>query len=775
MRRPVLFITAALVVGISIEYALMPGKLFIWAACVISFVLLLIRRTKRDALIYSFLISILLSILFFNLINSEEHLSEFYNKEITLEGYVVGATEVNDYFQRVVIKTEKIIFEHRDIPVKEKVIINLSGQVEKPYEWIGHKLCVSGILQMPPGSRNPKTFDYRLYLKTKNIHSMMDTTVDQIQLYGEYKKVIHALSAVKYSFVEKIGLVMKEEAGVLTGILFGDKSYLDSNIYENFQRNGTAHILAVSGIHIGVLYSVLEFLLRKSHGTVKDFFVIAFLILYAAVSGFSPSVIRAVMMIVLFIISKRVHKRYDLISAAGFTALIILLLNPYMLFNVGFQLSFVAVFSIGMIYPYLQKRVKYKNAVINMFLLLLTLQIGTAPLIAYHFNYFSIAAFFINIPVILLAGMILPLGFLLFAVSFINAEIFKWMAVAESALLNFMIFINQEVSVIIKDAVHVISPPTAFLILLYVIICFMTSEMLPSAVEKYKKMISITGVVLLIFLLIFKPTVNCQYEIVFLDVGQGDCIHIKAPGGRNILIDGGGSPEGNSYDVGKKVILPYLLKNGVKQIDLAIITHLHADHYKGIVSVMEEIKVNKTAMYKESSEPGVKELIVKSCKNNNSVITYLKKNDKINIQKDIFFKVLHPEEGYNNKEENNNSLVLLLDYQGHKILFTGDIEEEAEYVLVKGNIDLQSRVLKVPHHGSKTSSTEDLIEKVNPEAAVISVGNNSFGHPAQEVINRYKDEGVRVFRTDKDGAVLIDIQKKHIFIKTMMEGERYEL
>ncbi len=776
MRRPVLYITVALAAGIMVQYVFQFEKLILWIACMLSFIFLILRKDKKDAFIYSFLIIALLSSFFFNYISAQNRLFPFRNHEIKLKGYVVSVSKVNDSFHRVVIETDGIVSENGMIPVKEKILMNVSGETEKLYEKIGHKIIVSGTLQIPPGRRNPKTFDYRLYLKTKDIHMLMDTTISKIQPCGEYKKIAHVLAILKYRFIEKMMAAMKvQEAGILTGILFGDKSYIDSNIYENFQRNGTAHILAVSGIHIGILYSVLEFLLKKNRGFIKDILITVFLIFYAAISEFSPSVVRAVMMIILFMISKKVHKRYDLLSAAGFTALIILLRNPYMLFNVGFQLSFSAVFSIGMIYPYLLKKVKYKNAAINMFVLLVALQIGTAPLIAYHFNYFSIAAFFMNFPVILLAEMILPLGFLLFLFSFIHPTIFEWMAKGESILLNSMIRMNQGVHIIIKDAVHVISPSIIILFLLYGLICFITSEMLPSEVEKYKKKIVFAGIALLFCLVIFIPAGNCKYEIIFVDVGQGDCIHIRTPEGRNILIDGGGSPEGSSYDVGKKVLLPYLLKNGVNQIDLAIISHLDADHYKGILSIMDDIKIQRTALYKGNCKLEVMERILKTCEKNNSMITYLKKNDKINIQKEIFFKVLHPEENYQNETENNNSLVLLLDYQGHRILLTGDIEEAAESILVKGNNDLKSEILKVPHHGSHSSSTEALIKKVKPEAAVISVGNNSFGHPAREVIKRYQDQNIRVLRTDKNGAVLMDIQKRHIIINTMTEGEEYEL
>ncbi len=776
LRRSVLFIVTALVIGISIQYAFQFNKTFLWIACGLSFILFLLRRAKKDVLIFLFFSIIFLSCFFFDFISTQNHLYRFQNSEIALEGVVTSVSQVNDSFHRVTVKSYSIVSEGNKIFTKEKVLINLTGETKELYKWIGHKVQVSGVLIMPSSNRNPNTFNYRLYLKTKKIHMMMESSFSQFKPIGKYNRVTSTIGLFKYRFIEKIMSAMKpEEAGVLIGILFGDKSYMDSSIYENFQRNGTAHILAVSGIHIGILYSALEFLLKKKQGMIKDSLMISFLILYAAVSEFAPSVVRAVMMIVLFIISKRVYKRYDLLSSAGFTAFILLLYNPYMLFNVGFQLSFAAVLSIGFIYPFLQRRINYKNDFIKMISLLVSIQIGTAPLIAYHFNYFSFAAFFINIPLVLLAEIILPVGFVLLLLSTTPIQLFDWVAKAEGILVNLMIEMNHLATMVFKDAIHVTSPSWWALVLFYLIIFLFAYECLPASINKHKKRVGAVGVTLLLFLVLFPQLTSSKYEITFVDVGQGDCIHIRTSNGKNILIDGGGSAEGNPYDVGKKVLVPYLLKNGVNKIDLAIITHLHGDHYKGILSVMDTIKVSKTALYKESFETEVMDRIILACKKRNSDITYLKKDDRISIQEGIAIDVLFPKAGHKDQEENNNSLVLLLDYEGHKLLLTGDIEKEGEEVLMKEHRSLESKILKVPHHGSKTSSTAELIRVVKPKIAIIQVGKNNFGHPAPEVLERYQDENVKMLRTDEKGAILLDIQDNGIIIKTMIEEDEYEL
>lgn len=772
LRRHILYIAAAFAVGIWLQYSLQLDRIILGIAFALSFFAAIIfKNTGRW--ISVFMMLVLGGCIIFRLYSYNQNiLYKYDNMEVTLEGIVINASEINPDYNRIVVKADKIIVKGNVIETNNNILVNIDGKADNIYSWIGYKILVSGRINIPESNRNPGTFNYQLYLKTKNTPMVMVCSVEDLNLDSSQNNVIPKLLArIKYGFLEEIrNAISTEEAGVLTGILFGDKSFIEDSVYDNFQRNGTAHLLAVSGIHIGILYGFIEFLFRRTKNIFKDIFIALLLIFYAAVSEFSPSVVRAVFMILLFILSKRIHRRYDLLSAAAFIAFMILINNPYMLFNVGFQLSFAAVFAVGTIYPCLKNMIGFKNSLTDMIILLMAVQIGTAPIVAYHFNYFSIAAFIINLPVIAFAGLILPLGFVLFFVSFLHEGFFEVGAYFLEVLLNALIKINQLGSLLPHNSIDVMSPSILALIIFYCTVCFAASEKLPTFLEKNKKRIIFIGAVLTLLCFLLTPQLkNNGYEVIFVDVGQGDCIHIRTPKGKNILIDGGGR-EGDSYNVGKKVLLPYLLKNGVNTIDLAVITHLHADHYKGILSIIDAVKVSKLALYQDTADKNMLSKIKRISSEKNSSILYIKKDDRINIEKGVALYVLYPKAGTANAEENNNSLVLLLDYHGHRILFTGDIEEYAEKRLMEN--DIKAEVLKIPHHGSSTSSSEAFIAAVNPQMAVIQVGKNTFGHPDRDVLERYMDEDVKIFRTDEKGAVLMDIRHDKIIIDTMLNGEK---
>ena len=247
-----------------------------------------------------------------------------------------------------------------------------------------------------------------------------------------------------------------------------------------------------------------------------------------------------------------------------------------------------------------------------------------------------------------------------------------------------------------------------------------------------------------------------------IDVGQGDSTLIVTPQGKNILIDGGGS---ESYDVGKNILLPYLLDRKVTKLDYVIISHFDTDHVGGILTVLEELNVKKVIIGKQYENSENYEKFLETVKNKKILVMQVQKGDKINIEKDVQIKVLFPEEKMIEENSiNNNSLVFKLIYKDISILFTGDIEKIAEEQIVnlyfRNNI-LKSTILKVSHHGSKTSSTQEFLELVHPKIALIGVGeNNLYGHPNDDVIERLKNINAKIYRTDNDGEIIVEVNKR---------------
>ncbi|MEL7658251.1 MAG: MBL fold metallo-hydrolase, partial [Bacillota bacterium] len=313
---------------------------------------------------------------------------------------------------------------------------------------------------------------------------------------------------------------------------------------------------------------------------------------------------------------------------------------------------------------------------------------------------------------------------------------------------------------------NMVSPPIFILLIYYGFFFFLSSEFFRILYQRkrWKRIASICGMILILSLLTTAVTGNDYHKanLIFVDVGQGDCLHIRTPEGRNILIDGGGSL---NYDVGKKILLPYLLKNGVKSIDLAVVTHLHDDHYLGITQLSKNMKIKKLGTYEANMFREQEILTETNLKKENML--YLTGGDRIRIEKDIWIDVLYPEEHSEDeykelileeKDENRSSLFLKLYYKGLTVLMTGDLGVEGEQEIMEAYGDqpemLSVDVLKVGHHGSRYSTSDTFLDAVDPEVAIFQVGKNNFGHPHPTIIDKCAKKGIIIYRNDKDGAII---------------------
>ena len=261
-----------------------------------------------------------------------------------------------------------------------------------------------------------------------------------------------------------------------------------------------------------------------------------------------------------------------------------------------------------------------------------------------------------------------------------------------------------------------------------------------------------------------------------IDVGQGDSTLICTPNKKKILIDGGGTLEREVFDVGEKTLLPYLLDKGITKLDYVIITHFDSDHIGGILTILEKLQVKQIVIGKQYEIYENYKEFNKIVKKKKLCVKIVEAGEKIQVEKDLYFNVLWPDSNNMISENsiNNNSLVCKLVYKQFSCIFTGDIEEIAEEKILtkykKSNI-LKSTVLKIAHHGSKTSSIEEFLKSVNPNISLIGVGkNNMFGHPNQEIIERIKNIDSKIYRTDKSGEIIVNVNKSgKIRLKTKIK------
>ncbi len=628
----------------------------------------------------------------------------------------------------------------------------------------GNEIQVSGILQSPPGRRNPGCFDYALYLKSLGIRYTM--TVTGLDIIREEKTLSGILHTKRENFLGRLEKEAGDEtAAMMRAILFGDKGMLDEEVLEMFQKNGTAHILAVSGLHIGIIYGFILKLWPFRRGKIFFTFLSAFFGCYAILSSFSPSVVRAVFMVLLHTFAKMTGRRYDMPSAAFIVMTVILAFNPFMLFNAGFQMSFLAILTMALITPY------FRSFYQGVFLSGLAIQIGLGPYILYNFNYLSLIAVLINVPVIALAGLIVPMGLMSMILGW---EPLSWIL---QELCYSLQMLNEILEIQGLTTFSVTSPSIFFMAAYYLSLLILFSEegrlrtiRAGSCLKDRAAYITKSFAVIVVISFAVHAVTDDGFsrcEIVFVDVGQGDCIHLKVDDGifsreRNYLIDGGGSDD---YNVGKKVLRPYLLKNGVKGIDGAFVTHLHTDHYRGICELAQEGMVKKIYVY-EGNRLKEDEIIEETGLTRDAIV-YLHAGDRAAPGQKVHIKVLWPERKTEaeytamqkeEEDENESSLVFHISYDDLTLLTTGDMGEEGEKVLCEkyGGV-LQSDILKVGHHGSRYSSSDEFLDRVAPEMAVIQVGKNSFGHPTQEVLDRLSGRSILVYRNDLHGAVGIDI------------------
>jgi len=338
-------------------------------------------------------------------------------------------------------------------------------------------------------------------------------------------------------------------------------------------------------------------------------------------------------------------------------------------------------------------------------------------------------------------------------------------------VLNLITLIAKSFSLIPFAFVYV-AQPSALIIILYYLTVFFIIEIF------YKKTLSqkimkkaVFGILLFILLLIFVQILypGDNLKVTFIDVGQGDCILIEAPNKINILIDGGGTPQSN-FDVGNKIVIPYLRRKGINEIDLLILTHPHLDHLEGLLPIIKELKVDAVLDSGLISDlPEYKEFISLIQKKG---IPYhqAKVGDNFIFNNNLEIFLLNPlysSDFYNDSDFNNASIVVKLFYKNADFLFTGDIEETNEKKLLIWDNILQSDILKVAHHGSATSTNLEFLDKVDPSIAVITVGKNIFGHPSQKVIERLKDRNIKIYRTDENGTVIIRTNGQEYWIRTL--------
>ena len=753
---------------------------------------------NKQALIIIIIFSIISnSIVIYKNIEYEKSFKDEENLEVT--AIVLSQKEEKDYNYTYKIKLLKGKNKNKCLYLK----IDKKQEVNLEY---GDKIFITGEFQEPQGMRNEGGFNYKEYLKSLNIYGSVKAK--NIKVIEQNKGNIFMNFTYKISdeIKENIEEFMGEKySGLLLGLLLGDSSKIDENIEENFKITSLTHILAVSGAQVSYIIVAMYSLLKRKIGIQKTrVVIIASLIFYTALTGFSPSIVRAGIMGIILMISGLVFRKNDIINSIAISLFFMLVYNPFLLENVGLQLSYLGTIgiigfnkTIILILKNIQIRNRKWKYKINRKLILLISKIkeilavtmsaslAVVPVMIYHFNLFGTYFLITNLLASIIIGPITLLGTLLVIISFISINIAKILSYILKFLIDILLFISSFSKLPISK-IYIPTPTITFIIIIYlslIISLFIYKvfhERNPNttilrvrnllALVKYKfkqnrddviKKIIIISIIISLCM-IFIPR---DLQINFVDVGQGDSTFIITPKNKTILIDGGGSNTG-SFDVGENTLLPYVLDKGYNKIDFMIISHFDSDHVGGLLTILEEIKVEKILIAKQEEQSENYKRFLNIVKEKNIPVIIGKEGDKINIEKDLYLDILFPEsEQIEENVINNNSLVFNIHYNNFSMLFTGDIEEIAEKRIIEitNKSRLKADIIKIPHHGSKTSSTRELLERVLPKIALIGVGkDNLFGHPSSETIDKLDELEIKTYRTDINGEIMINVNKSGI-------------
>ena len=679
----------------------------------------------------------------------------------------------------------------------------------------GDKIGFTGQFIEPSCRRNYGGFDYKSYLKTLKIYG--NVKADKIQVLEKEKgnTILQISNKISLKIKEKINSLMKEESSsIISGILLGDKSEIEEEIQERFKISNISHILAVSGMHVSYIILGIDLLLKSSMGKRKTKFItIILLIMYMLITGLSPSVVRASVMGIIVTGAGIIHRKNDIWTSIAISLFLILVYNPFLISNIGLQFSYLG--TIGIIvfhknvlkalksikiknrkwkYRFNRKVILISNKIKEILAVTISAQLAIFPLMIYHFNLFGTYFLLSNLLISVIIGPIIILSVFIVILSFI----FYPLAIISSFILELLIQILITISNVSELPFSKIYFPTLnittiilyyiFIIIFNYIYTLYNSKKLTNtqirmrnliALLKYKIIINkkkyVKVVLVCILLLVVYTYIPKKLNIYFVDVGQGDSTFIVTPRNKTILIDGGGSSS-TEYDVGESTLLPYILDRGYTKIDYIFISHFDQDHVGGILTILQELKVGRVIISKQGEDSENYQKFLKIVKENKIEVAIVKKGNRIKIENDLYFDILWPEDELIKENIlNNNSTVMKMCYKDFSILFTGDIEEIAEKKILetyKGKEkQLATDILKVAHHGSKTSTIEEFLNVIKPNMALIGVGkDNNFGHPSEVIINRLIDFGTKIYRTDTDGEISIVVDKKgRIKLKKFIE------
>jgi competence protein ComEC len=639
-------------------------------------------------------------------------------------------------------------------------------------------------LRHPRRFDNPGAFDYPTYLATQGIF-LEGWTQESVEIVRASRgsATLAFVFRLRSLLLRRLDAAMPPpEAGLLKATVLGDRSGLSPEMNQAFLDSGTYHILAISGLNVSILAGVLFGLFRllRASPRLAAFASAVLVTLYAALAGGSASVIRAAVMADTYLLAVILDRRGDLLNTLALSGLALLLWNPRFLFDVGFQLTYLATLGIVLVLPrceaVLARVPRPIRWALESVVITLAATAMTLPVLASAFNRVAPVGILANLPIVPLSGVITGLGTAASASFLVMPGGFSWLNQVNGWLVDLLFWTARWFAAWPWSTFRVCTPTPGMLMAYYGIVAawVLGKSAAPSVVggpgrDRWRRWLALScGVLLLIQgLLRLGPAERIpRVQMTLLDVGQGEAIFLTLPGKRRMLVDAGGIP-GGRFDVGAQVVAPFLLHEWVRHLDVLALTHAQEDHIGGIPAILRGFSVGEV-WNGDAPVHSITVLWLQEYLRHQRIPLRIVSAESPPIRwGEATVQILNPLARARTESQSgtarppgadDTSLVVRISIGDQAALLTGDIERDAEAALLRRPEALRAQVLKVPHHGSRSSSGAAFVAAVRPEVALISVGyRNRFHHPHPEVVERYQRSGARLLRTDLDGAISVEM------------------
>lgn len=736
MNRVLFMFTLATLAGI-----LCPSGVFFGVLCFVAVSLFLY---KKKIGMFTIVIGFAFGILLVNFMTPHSQIASFGDKEIPCTVEVKSVPVKTNYG----ISFEGVIRTVDGEKVNEKTIMYVSGEPKIKENTIVTFNAVK--LKLPDGQMNFNSFDYQRYLKSQKIFVICNAKAEDVKEKKPSKTTIQGLALKVNSFLcDTIEQKFEfETAALLKGILLGDKSDMSLEVKADFRDSGLSHVLAVSGLHLTIITAILSIFLRRLSKRYRGIILLLFIWSFAFIVGLPISIIRAAFMLTMLTIADCLHYENDGLTAMSLIALLLVIHNPYVVYDTGFSLSFSALLGIFCISPFFQRenflRVPpmLKDSIVMSF----SAQIGTMPILFLSFGRINFLGMVSNLLIVVL----LPAIYFIVLFAFVSRIGFIF-AIASRLLKVLMWWASVCAKIPFGNFVAPFEPLFIISVFGITVLCLFLNNFkntkIPSIIFGCLLVLSFVG-----YRMGIAPPKDTQ--ITFINVGQADCAMLRTTTGETYLMDVA------TENSAENEIVPYLQREGVMKIDGIFISHFDEDHCGGLETIAENFDI-KVLFVPDTADVGLGQYkaLVLAQKKNISVVP-MHTGDCVQTDS-VAFTALYPNEG---KPDNHNasSLVIRADNNDISAIFPGDLEKDN----VLNNCDVD--ILKVSHHGSSNGSTAEFLAKCTPSVAVISLAeNNSYGFPKQEVVDKITRYTNHIYRTDLNGTVEINCNQKNYSVRTL--------